>query len=143
MNDNRHTDTRHEIYLQMPLYVIALFVLCDIWMLTVSVVAGIVGIIFTAVYSVVVIVLYISSRVSSEAAYANRAMENGRVQKDLIREFPIPYAILDKTGRLAWVNDEFAHITNTSKRKLMRLTAMQVFEGLPHEMIPAFSCSTD
>lgn len=136
MNDNRHTDTRHEIYLQMPLYVIALFVLCDIWMLTVSVVAGIVGIIFTAVYSVVVIVLYISSRVSSEATYANRAMENGRVQKDLIREFPIPYAILDKTGRLAWVNDEFAHITNTSKRKLMRLTAMQVFEGLPHEMIP-------
>lgn len=135
MNDNRHTDTRHEIYLQMPLYVIALFVLCDIWMLTVSVVAGIVGIIFTAVYSVVVIVLYISSRVSSEAAYANRAMENGRVQKDLIREFPIPYAILDKTGRLAWVNDEFAHITNTSKRKLMRLTAMQVFEGLTHEMI--------
>jgi c-di-AMP phosphodiesterase-like protein len=120
----------------MPLYVIALFVLCDIWMLTVSVVAGIVGIIFTAVYSVVVIVLYISSRVSSEAAYANRAMENGRVQKDLIREFPIPYAILDKTGRLAWVNDEFAHITNTSKRKLMRLTAMQVFEGLTHEMIP-------
>ena len=136
MNDNRHTDTRHEIYLHMPLYVIALFVLCDIWMLTVSVVAGIVGIIFTAVYSVVVIVLYISSRVSSEAAYANRAMENGRVQKDLIREFPIPYAILDKTGRLAWVNDEFAHITNTSKRKLMRLTAMQVFEGLTHEMIP-------
>jgi c-di-AMP phosphodiesterase-like protein len=136
MNDNRHTDTRHEIYLQMPLYVIALFVLCDIWMLTVSVVAGIVGIIFTAVYSVGVIVLYISSRVSSEAAYANRAMENGRVQKDLIREFPIPYAILDKTGRLAWVNDEFAHITNTSKRKLMRLTAMQVFEGLTHEMIP-------
>ena len=136
MNDNRHTDTRHEIYLQMPLYVIALFVLCDIWMLTVSVAAGIVGIIFTAVYSVVVIVLYISSRVSSEAAYANHAMENGRVQKDLIREFPIPYAILDKTGRIAWVNDEFAHITNTSKRKLMRLTAMQVFEGLTHEMIP-------
>ena len=136
MNDNRHTDTRHEIYLQMPLYVIAVFVLCDIWMLTVSVVAGIVGIIFTAVYSVVVIVLYISSRVSSEAAYANRAMENGRVQKDLIREFPIPYAILDKTGRIAWANDEFAHITNTSKRKLMRLTAMQVFEGLTHEMIP-------
>lgn len=136
MNDNRHTDTRHEIYLQMSLYVIALFVLCDIWMLTVSVVAGIVGIIFTAVYSVVVIVLYISSRVSSEAAYANRAMENGRVQKDLIREFPIPYAILDKTGRIAWANDEFAHITNTSKRKLMRLTAMQVFEGLTHEMIP-------
>lgn len=136
MNDNRHTDTRHEIYLQMPLYVIALFVLCDIWMLTVSVAAGIVGIIFTVVYSVVVIVLYISSRVSSEAAYANHAMENGRVQKDLIREFPIPYAILDKTGRIAWVNDEFAHITNTSKRKLMRLTAMQVFEGLTHEMIP-------
>ena len=116
MNDNRHTDTRHEIYLQMPLYVIALFVLCDIWMLTVSVVAGIVGIIFTAVYSVVVIVLYISSRVSSEAAYANRAMENGRVQKDLIREFPIPDSRKYKTGRISGAKDELAY--NRITRKL-------------------------
>ena len=137
MNENKHTNKRHDFYIQMPLYMIALFVVFDIWMFTISVAAGVVGIIITAVYAAMTIVLYISSRVSSDALFANQAMENGRVQKDLIREFPIPYAILDKTGRLAWVNDEFAHITNTSKRKLMRLTAMQVFEGLTHEMIPA------
>lgn len=137
MNENKHTNKRHDIYTQMPLYMIALFVVFDIWMFTISVAAGVVGVIITAVYAAMTIVLYISSRVSSDALFANQAMENGRVQKDLIREFPIPYAILDKTGRLAWVNDEFAHITNTSKRKLMRLTAMQVFEGLTHEMIPA------
>ena len=137
MNENKHTNKRHDFYTQMPLYMIALFVVFDIWMFTISVAAGVVGIIITAVYAAMTIVLYISSRVSSDALFANQAMENGRVQKDLIREFPIPYAILDKTGRLAWVNDEFAHITNTSKRKLMRLTAMQVFEGLTHEMIPA------
>lgn len=136
MNDNKHTNTKHDIYAQMPLYVIALFVVFDIWMMTIKVAAGVVGITVTVIYAVVTIILYISSRVSSEAAYANHAMENGRVQKDLIREFPIPYAILDKTGRIAWANDALAHITNTSKRKLMRLTAMQVFEGLTHEMIP-------
>lgn len=136
MNDNKHTNTKHDIYLQMPLYVIALFVVFDVWMTTIKVAAGIAGIVVTVIYTVVTIILYVSSRVSSEASYANHAMENGRVQKDLIREFPIPYAILDKTGRIAWANDELAHITNTSKRKLMRLTAMQVFDGLTHEMIP-------
>lgn len=137
MNEKRHTDTKHDIYAQMPLYMIAIFVLFDIGMMTVSVAAGVIGIIVTVIYAVVVVALYISSKVSSEALFANRAMESGRVQKDLIREFPVPYALLDKSGRIAWANDEFAHITNSSKRKLMRLTAMQVFEGLTHEMIPS------
>lgn len=59
----------------MPLYMIALFVVFDIWMFTISVAAGVVGIIITAVYAAMTIVLYISSRVSSDALFANQAME--------------------------------------------------------------------
>ncbi len=137
MNEKKHTDTRHNMYMEVPLFMIALFAVMDICMFAINLVAGVIGIIFTVIYAVVMVIVYIRSRVSSEAAYVNRAIENVKVQKDLIREFPIPYAILDKSGKIAWVNDEFARITNSSKRKLMRLTAMQVFDGITHEMIPA------
>ena len=50
MNEKRHTDTKHDIYAQMPLYMIAIFVLFDIGMMTVSVAAGVIGIIVTVIY---------------------------------------------------------------------------------------------
>ncbi len=137
MNEKKRTDARHNMYMEVPLIMIAFFVVMDICMFIIDLAAGIIGLIATAVYAVVMVIFYVRSRISSEAAFVNKAVENGRVQKDLIREFPVPYAILDKSGRIAWVNDEFARITKSSKRKLMRLTAMQVFDGITHEMIPA------
>ncbi len=137
MNEKKRTDARHNIYMEVPLIMIAFFVVMDICMFIIDLAAGIIGLIATAVYAVVMVIFYVRSRISGEAAFVNKAVENGRVQKDLIREFPVPYAILDKSGRIAWVNDEFARITKSSKRKLMRLTAMQVFDGITHEMIPA------
>ncbi len=139
MNEKKRTDARHNMYMEVPLIMIAFFVVMDIFMFIIDLAAGIIGLIATAVYAVVMVIFYVRSRISSEAAFVNKAVENGRVQKDLIREFPVPYAILDKSGRIAWVNDEFARITKSSKRKLMRLTAMQVFDGITHEMIPADS----
>ena len=137
MNEKKRTDARRNIYMEVPLIMIAFFVVMDICMFIIDLAAGIIGLIATAVYAVVMVIFYVRSRISGEAAFVNKAVENGRVQKDLIREFPVPYAILDKSGRIAWVNDEFARITKSSKRKLMRLTAMQVFDGITHEMIPA------
>jgi c-di-AMP phosphodiesterase-like protein len=122
--------------MEIPLFMIALLVVMVVCLFFVNIVAGVIALIFSAVYSALVVIFYIRFRSSSEAAFANIAMENGRVQKDLIREFPVPYAILDKNGKIAWVNDEFSKITETSKRKLMRMTVMQVFEGITHEMIP-------
>lgn len=137
MNEKKHTDARRNMYMEVPLVMIALFVVMDICLFLINAGAGLIGLIATVIYTGISVIFYIRSKISSEAAFVNKAVENGRVQKDLIREFPIPYAILDKSGRIAWVNDEFAKITKSSKRKLMRLTAMQVFDGITHEMIPA------
>lgn len=136
MNENKHTDTRYDTYMKVPLFMIVVFAVMDICMFAIDLAAGVIGVIFTVIYAAVMVVVYIRSKISEEADFVHKSVENGRVQKNLIKEFPIPYAILDKSGRIAWVNDEFARITNSSKRKLMRLTAMQVFDGITHEMIP-------
>jgi c-di-AMP phosphodiesterase-like protein len=50
------------------------------------------------------------------------------MQKELLKTFPVPYALLGEDGRIAWVNDEFSAVLDTSKRRLMKLNIEQVFE---------------
>lgn len=72
----------------------------------------------------------------SRDRYVEFAMEHGKMQKELIKEFPVPYALLDEDGKVVWVNDEFSGITETSKRKLMKLNIVQVFEEVTEESLP-------
>ena len=44
--------------------------------------------------------------------------------------------MLDEDGKVVWVNDEFSGITETSKRKLMKLNIVQVFEEVTEESLP-------
>lgn len=136
MNEKRRLDNTYERYLEIPLFMIALFVIMTVALFFVNILAGIIAIVATAVYSVISILSFVRYRASTRARFVEFAMEHGKMQKELLRDFPMPYALLDKTGRLVWVNDEFARITESSKRKLMKLTAMQVFEDITPEMIP-------
>lgn len=139
MNEKRHINNKYEKYLQTPLFLIALFVVMTICLYAVKVFAGVIATIATAIYATTVILSYIRYRASFHATYMQFVMEHGKVQKELLREFPIPYALVERSGRIVWVNDAFAAITESSKRKLMRMTVMQVFDGITKEMI----CSAD
>lgn len=136
MNEKRRIDNTYERYLEIPLYMIALFVVMTVCLFFVKVFAGVIAAVATAIYTVISVLSFVRYRASTRARFVEFAMEHGKMQKELLREFPMPYALLDKTGRIVWVNDEFAKITETSKRKLMKLTAMQVFEDITPEMIP-------
>ncbi len=136
MNEKRRLDNTYERYLEIPLFMIALFVIMTVALFFVNIISGVIAIVVTAVYSVISILSFVRYRASTRARFVEFAMEHGKMQKELLRDFPMPYALLDKTGKIVWVNDEFARITDSSKRKLMKLTAMQVFEDITPEMIP-------
>jgi c-di-AMP phosphodiesterase-like protein len=136
MNEKQRLDTKYDNYLRIPLYMAALFVVMTVFIFAINVAAGFVALFFTVIYGAATLIIYIRYKASIDASFVEFAMEHGKVQKELLKEFPVPYALLEDTGRFAWVNDEFSRITETSKRKLMRMTVMQVFEGITYEMIP-------
>lgn len=128
MDKNKHPDNKYDNYLKAPLYLIAAFVIMTACLFLVSIPAGFIASAFTVLYSAIMIITYIRYKSYMNSAYIDFAMEHGKIQKELLKEFPVPYALLDKNGKFAWVNDEFSKVTGTSKRKLMRMTAEQVFE---------------
>ncbi len=136
MNEMRDVEGLYNRYRQVPLYLIGMFCLMTVFMYFVGIAAGVIATIFTAVYGIINIVVFLRMNSLSRDRYVEFAMEHGKMQKELIKEFPVPYALLDEDGKLVWVNDEFSSITDTSKRKLMKLNIVQVFEEVTEESLP-------
>ena len=136
MNEMRDVEGLYNRYRQVPLYLIGLFCLMTVFMYFVGIGAGVIATIFTAIYGTITVAVFLRMNSLSRDRYVEFAMEHGKMQKELIKEFPVPYALLDEDGKVVWVNDEFSGITETSKRKLMKLNIVQVFEEVTEESLP-------
>ena len=70
---------------------------------------------FTVVYLIIalVLLLHYKPNIMNEMIYF--ATQYGQVQKKLLEEFDIPYALLDCEGKLIWMNYEFGRIIGKDK----------------------------
>lgn len=72
--------------------------------------AGMIGVGFLAVYLMIVAVVCIKSRKSLMSEMISFAAGYGQVQKELLKDFVIPYGILDCDGKIIWMNQSFQNI---------------------------------
>ena len=102
-------------YVCSPLYLIGVFVLFNIPFYLIDTRAGICVSGFTGIYSITVIVTYFRNKPLLVNELINFATQYGSVQKKLLNEFEIAYALLDYNGKLLWVNDQFERLTGKDK----------------------------
>ena len=98
-------------YLRWPLILSILMLVMNIGMYFVDVMAGMWFTRFFAVYVIAAAVLYYRQRPQVITELITFATEYGQVQKHLIQELALPYAVMDSQGKLLWVNKEFTKIT--------------------------------
>lgn len=89
---------------------------------------------FVAIYIAVVALLYYHNRPLVLNELISFAVQYGQVQKNLMREFLIPYALLDAQGRFMWTNDKFTELTGKDKR--YRKSVTTIFPELTIERLP-------
>ncbi len=124
-------------YLEWPLALILLWaVLVVVLFLRAGRPAGFIALAFAAAYALITLVIYLrtSPRVMQEMI--SFATEYGQVQKKMLKDFPIPYAILDEDGYMLWMNDEFIALTGKDRhfhRKVSSLFSEIGDEDLPGE----------
>ena len=102
-------------YVCSPLYLIGVFVLFNIPFYLIDTRAGICVSGFTGIYSLTVIVTYFRNKPLLVNELINFATQYGSVQKKLLNEFEIAYALLDYNGKLLWVNEQFERLTGKDK----------------------------
>ena len=103
-------------YLYWPLYVTVLLILVNISVYFYDRTSGLIISGFIVVYFVVELIFYHKNKPRLANEIINYATQYATVQKRLLNEFEVPYALLDYSGRILWVNEQFAALTEIDKQ---------------------------
>ena len=108
-------------YVQWPLRFSVLIIAFNILMYTVDTKAGLYTSAFAVLYILIALILYLRSKTIVINDFISFATQYGQVQRQLLRDLDVPYALLDETGRIIWTNEEFEnalHIKKNSQRSI-------------------------
>lgn len=120
-------------YLNWPVYFTIVLILMDVFMYTQNVQMGAEFTGFILVYFAIVFVEERRNKSLLMNELVNFATQYGTVQKQLLNEFEIPYALLDYNSKFLWVNEKFTEITGKDKNYHKSVTT--VFPGLTKDVL--------
>lgn len=128
-------------YLKWPLVLSLLLIVMNLTIYVIDQRAGAVMTLFVAVYIAVVVILYYHNRPILLNELITFATQYGQVQKSLIRDLAMPYALLDAQGRLLWVNKKFSELTGKEKQYHKSITS--IFSEITLDKLPANEAETE
>lgn len=105
-------------YAKWPLLLSILLLAMNICMYPISVKAGILMSGFLVVYVLIVGILYLRSRTQIYNELISFATQYGQVQRKLLKDLALPYALLDEEGRVLWGNTAFFEASKKTRKAL-------------------------
>ena len=120
-------------YLRFPLYMLIIFLIGCIILSFVNPKAAGLTLIFVLVYGVACFAYYKANLKSFKNTIIEYAVHYGTVQKELLKNFRLPYVLLDSTGRIMWMNEEFCQLVDKNKTYNKSITS--IFSEITREGI--------
>lgn len=123
-------------YLRWPMLLSLMMILICVCMYAIDMKAGIFMTIGTVIYVAISVILYNFQRPMIVKDLVDFASEYGRVQKEVLKNLAIPYAIADSKGKIMWVNREFANeFGNGSRRTLNNKIISSILPGISEQVL--------
>ena len=92
-------------YFRAPIYMIILFVAGDVLVYLQNIKAGALVSVCIIIYAAIALWYYRTCAARLNEEIIHFATHYGTVQKELLNKFQIPYALMDYTGKVLWVNE--------------------------------------
>ena len=109
------------LYLNWPVILTLLLVCMNLSILTVDRKAAAVMSFFVVIYAAIAVMLYFVKKPLIVNELVRFAAGYSQVQRRLLKELAIPYAVMDSDGIILWANDEFMDLAEMlPKRKQIR-----------------------
>lgn len=115
---------KFKIYMQWSLWLTILLLLGTVAVFTISVTAGILMLILTAIYAGAAWLLCAGSQKDLFGELVTFATQYGQIQKKILKNFCIPYALMDENGRIIWMNEAFMEATGKTKEYRKSITTI-------------------
>lgn len=121
-------------YMQTSLYLGALLAIVNLVVYLFSVPSGLVVTCFLLLYFAIVLSLQFYNTPVIMNEMISFATQYGQVQKVLLRELELPYAMLDDGGRIIWTNAAFERVVHKEKGYKKSITSL--FPSVTKEKLP-------
>ena len=106
---------RIRTYMRFSIYLGFLLLAVTLAMYLIDLTAALILTAFTVLYFAITLTLYFYNKPVIMNELVSFATEYGQIQRKLLRELDIPYALLDEDGRIMWTNIAFETITHQPK----------------------------
>lgn len=121
-------------YMQTSIYLGILLAIVNLLVYLINIPSGLVVTCFLLLYFAVVLSLQLYNKPVIMNELISFATQYGQVQKVLLRELEIPYAMLDETGRIIWTNEAFEKVVHKDKGYRKSITSL--FPSVTREKLP-------
>ena len=125
---------RLKSYTQTSLYLGFLLVAVNLLVYILDVHSGLVLTCFTLFYFGITVLLQLYNKPIIMNELVSFATQYGQIQKVLLRELELPYAMLDEEGRIIWTNARFEEVVH--KEKGYRKSITSLFPSITREKLP-------
>ena len=123
------------LYMQWPVLLIVMLAAMNVCMYLVDIGCGVLMTFFVLIYAVLVLYLYFHNRQLFINEMINFAVGYGQIQKKLLKELSLPYALLDDTGKVIWMNNAFCDVTGKSRNYKKSIT--NIFPSITKDRLPS------
>lgn len=128
-------------YMVWPLFLTILLVLCNIAVYATDIGAGYIMSAGVLIYFVIALILYFKNKHTVVNDMVSFATQYGQVQKQLLRDLEVPYALLDEEGRIIWTNEAFEQTFHIKRG--YRKTIMSLLPDVHKEALPGIESETE
>ncbi|MBP3755224.1 MAG: DHH family phosphoesterase [Lachnospiraceae bacterium] len=111
-------------YMRFSIYLGLLLLALNAAIFLVNIQAGVLLCVFTVFYFVVTLTLYYNNKPMIMNELVSFATEYGQIQRKLLKELDIPYALLDEDGKVMWTNYAFEQVTEIEGKFTKSITSL-------------------
>lgn len=108
-------------YMQWPMIMIVFLIVMNILVLFINAKAGFVVSVFSLVYIAMALLMYLRHKPSILNELISFSAQYDQIQRTILKEFAIPYAMLDDEGKVLWMNDLFREVTGKYSKSIFNL----------------------
>ncbi|MBR4574410.1 MAG: DHH family phosphoesterase [Lachnospiraceae bacterium] len=128
-------------YIMWPVWMTIFVAVFAIAMYFVDIRAGIAATVFAVIYSGVAYFLYFHDRGRVIKDLISFATQYGTIQKQLLRDLEIPYALLDESGKIIWKNAAFEQVMDLPGKTGKNITSL--IPEITKEKLPKMEHETE
>lgn len=143
MKDKKGLNIRGRLtsYIKWPIYLSGLLAIITLATVRYNFQAAKILAIGTLIYVIVVVIIYQLHMKSIKESLMDFATNYGQVQKQLLKQFVMPYALLDENGKFLWQNEKFNALF--SYQKLAYKSVSSLFPEITKDKLPVESDSVE